>query len=180
MTTMRSPKTVTPDPHAMSSKLVIAANLGLLRAYREFQRRADIEPHLELIKELKLQAAHEKISDQVSDKAGRFPRHGFGISASDSANARRNRDAEQQRRLIKRLAETVNELLVDESVDECRLAISAPIHRQLLDALDHRAREKVTQVLASDLAGTNPQSLKVHFEEASSESTSSSRGSRAR
>jgi hypothetical protein len=60
----------------MNTKLIIVADLGLLRAYREVQGPTDRQPHLELIEELKLERAHEKLSDQVTDQAGRFPRGG--------------------------------------------------------------------------------------------------------
>lgn len=96
-------------------KLIIVADLGLLRVYREVKRPQDREPHLELIEELKPEAAHEKLSDQVTDQAGRFPRgSGANMTTGDlSAGERLNLDAEQTRRLISRLAETINVQLPD-------------------------------------------------------------------
>ena len=46
----------------MNTKLIIVADLGLLRAYRQTQSAADRQPHLKLIAELKPATAHE--SDQ--------------------------------------------------------------------------------------------------------------------
>lgn len=144
----------------MSTRIFIATDLGLLRAYREFKRRQDREPHLELIKEFKPESARKKLSDQVSDRAGRLPRPNTGgASSGDSANERQNRDDELERRVVKQLAQTIDELVTSEEVDDCRLAISAPIHKQLLDAIDHRTREKIGHVLASDLARAEPQEL---------------------
>lgn len=147
-------------------KLIIVTDLGLLRAYREVKGQQDHAPHLELIRELRPQAAHEKLSDQVSDQAGRFSRgSGAGkiIPGDLSAGERLNLDAEQTRRLLGRLAETIDTLLANEAVTDCALAASEPVYRQLLDALNPKAREKISRVLPSNLAKTDPGQLRGHF-----------------
>jgi Protein required for attachment to host cells len=149
----------------MNTKLIIAADRGLLRAYREVREFADRQPHLELIDELRPEAAHEKLSDQVSDQAGRFPR-GSGaanIAGDLSAGERLPLETEQSRRLIELLAARINKLLEDDGVSDCSLAASAPIHKQLLEALSPKARGKISQLLASNLAKTEPSELPGHF-----------------
>jgi len=150
------------------TKLIIVADLGLLRAYREVQGRHDHQPHLELIDEMAPEAAHEKLSEQVTDQAGRFPRGGGpgNIAGDLSAGESLNLETEQSRRLLARLAGRINHLLGESAVTDCYLAASAPIHKQLLEALDPNAREKVRQVLASNLARTDPQELTGHFAKA--------------
>jgi hypothetical protein len=149
----------------MNKTLLIVADLGLLRAYRETQNVADRQPHLELVAELKLERAHQKLSDQVTDQAGRFPRGGGAgnISGDLSAGESLTSEAEQNRRLIAQLAGKINALLADETVTRCSLAISGAIHQQLLDALDAKARTKIIQSLASNLTKTDPQALAGHF-----------------
>lgn len=149
-------------------KLIIVTDLGLLRAYREVKRPQNREPHLELIEELTPEAAHEKLSDQVTDQAGRFPRGGgaANIPGDLSAGERLPLEAEQNRRLIELLAGRINALLADDGVMDCWLAASAPIHKQLLDALNPKEREKISQVLPSNLAGNDPQELLGHFAKA--------------
>jgi hypothetical protein len=150
----------------MNTKLIIVADLGLLRAYRQTQKAKDRQPHLELITELKLAKAHEKLSDQVSDQAGRFPSGGgaAGISGDLSAGEQLHKGIEQDQRLIQKLAEKINELLANVKVTNCVLAASTPIHKQLLDALEPKARDKISQVLASNLAKKAPNELPGHFE----------------
>jgi hypothetical protein len=153
----------------MNTKLIIVADLGLLRAYREVRGSRDRKPRLELIEELAPEAAHEKLSEQVTDQAGRFPRgSGPGNLPGDlSAGERLNLETEQNRRLLARLAEKINGLLADRNVTECFLAASAPIHKQLLEAIDPAVRDKIDRVLASNLARTDPQELPEHFATAS-------------
>lgn len=150
----------------MNNTLLIVADLGLLRAYRKTPNVADRQPHLELIEELKLESAHQKLSDQLTDQAGRFPRGGgaANISGDLSAGESLNSEAEQNRRLIGQLAGRINALLADDNVTRCSIAISGAIHNQLLEAIDPKARAKIGQVLASNLAKTDPSELQAHFE----------------
>jgi hypothetical protein len=149
----------------MNKTLIIVSDLGLLRAYRETQNEADRQPHLELIEELKLESAHQKLSDQLTDQAGRFPRGGgaANISGDLSAGESLNSEAEQSRRLISRLAGRINTLLADDDVTRCSLAVSGAIYKQLLEALGPKARAKIVQSLASHLTKTDPQALAGHF-----------------
>jgi hypothetical protein len=149
----------------MNTKLIIVADLGLLRAYKQVQGLGDREPHLKLVEELEPEAAHQKLSDQMSDQAGRFPKTaGPNIVTGDlSAGERLNLETEQVRRLISQLAERINALLADESVTSCSLAASAPIHKQLLEELSEKERAKISQVLASNLSKINPSELPRYF-----------------
>jgi len=155
----------------MKSKLVIVTDLGHLRAYKQTPGAADRQPSLQLIDELNPPAAAEKLSDQVSDQAGRFPRGGGGAGAGAiagdlSAGEALTREAEQEHRLIQKLAEKIDTLLADEAVTSCLLAVSAPIHKQLCGALRSKSHEKISQVLASNLASTPPPELLAHFKKA--------------
>jgi hypothetical protein len=51
-------------------------------------------------------------------------------------------------------------------VSHCSLAASAPIHKQLLEALSPKARGKISRLLAYHLAKTDPGELPGHFEKA--------------
>lgn len=152
----------------MKTKLIIVADLGLLRAYRVVHNQFSRTPHLELLEELQPEAAHTKWRDQLTDQAGRFPR-GDGanhFTGSISAGERHDLREEQQRRIIGRLAGHINRLLADDDVAACSLAASAPIHRVLLQEVRESVRPKIQQVLASDLAKTEPRELLNHFQQA--------------
>jgi hypothetical protein len=62
------------------------------------------------------------------------------------------------------LAGRINTLLAEDDVTRCSIAISGAIHNQLLEAIDPKARAKIGQVLASNLAKTDPSELRAHFE----------------
>jgi len=149
----------------MKNSLIIVADLGLLRAYRQTQNMDDRQPHLELIEELVPEHSRQKLSDQVSDQAGRFPR-GSGpsnIPGDLSAGERLNLETEQTRRAIGVLAGKINTLLSEPEVTRCSIAISGAIHKQLLDMIDPSVRAKIVQTLASNLTKTAPAALVGHF-----------------
>ena len=152
----------------MKKKLIIVADLGMLRAYRVKSGASGRHAQLELVDEMDSKAAHEKRSDQVSDQAGRFPRGGgaLRVSGNLSAGEQLNQEDEQDHRLIVRLANRINALLADDQVVSCACAASAPIHKQLFEALEPNARVKIGQVLASNLVKTAPNELLGHFEKA--------------
>lgn len=74
----------------------------------------------------------------------------------------------QSRQLIELLAGRINALLEDGGLGSCFLAASAPIHKQLFEALSPKARAKSSQLLASNLAKTDPGELPGHYERAAS------------
>ncbi|MFT6864252.1 MAG: hypothetical protein ACJAVK_002816 [Akkermansiaceae bacterium] len=149
----------------MNETLLIVADLGLLRAYRETQNIDDLQPHLELIEEVKPEGARQKLSDQVTDQAGRFSKGGGASNTPGDLSAGENlhSEAEQERQLISKLAERINALLGDKTVIRCSIAISAAIHQQLLEAISPKARAKIGKVLASNLAKIHPSELLAHF-----------------
>lgn len=149
----------------MNTKMIITTDLGLLRAYRVVQGRMDHQPHLELVEELRPETAHQKVSDQLSDQAGRFAKGSGagGMSGDLSSGEQHDLGLEQDRRLIKLLAGKINDLLADVSIITCSLAASAPILRRLLDQLAAPVREKITAALAIDLTKTAPTELLAHF-----------------
>lgn len=150
----------------MKTKLIIVADLGLLRAYRVVQGQADRQPHLELVDDLRPEAAHQRLGDQLSDQPGRFSKgRGPGdVSGDLSAGEQHDLVLEQRRRLIKLLAARIDALLAHDSVETCSLAVSGPIHLQLLDQLAAHARSKITTTIARDLTKTDPTELLNHFQ----------------
>jgi len=152
-----------PEPLCtkMKTKLMIAADLGLLRAYRLVDGRSRPRAHLELIDELRPELAHQKAADVLTDQPGRFP-SGLG-RGNLSMGEQHDSGLERRRRLIKVLAAKIDALLADKDVDGCFFAASAPIHLQLLDQLAKPARAKITETLARDLTKVAPAELLEHF-----------------
>lgn len=132
----------------MKTKLVVVADLGLLRAYKLYRNETGASPRLELIEEIELNEAHQRITDLVSDQAGRFASSG---SAGASAGERHNIELEHRKRLIKQLAERLTALLRAVDVDACYFAASREINHKMLELLPHDLRAKITKNISADL-----------------------------
>lgn len=148
----------------MRTNLIIVADLGLLRAYRVVQGVNDRQPHLELLDELCPPSAHQKLAEQVTDQSGRFTKgRGPGDVLGDlPAGEQHNLELEQRRRLTTLLADRIAALLAQDGVS-CSLAVSAPIHHQLLEQLPAPARTRIERTVALDLTKEPPGALLERF-----------------
>jgi len=148
----------------MRTNLIIVADLGLLRAYRVVKGANDLQPHLELVDELRPESAHQKIADQVTDQSGRFSKGQgpAGVPGDMPAGEQHDLELEQRRRLVNLLADKIASLLAEEGIS-CALAVSAPIHRQLLERLAPPVRARIEQTLALNLTKESPDALLERF-----------------
>ena len=150
----------------MNTELIITANLGLLRAYRLVKGSNDRQPHLELVDEMRSEAAHQKVADQLSDRPGRFSKGGGpgDVPGDLSAGEQHGYQSEQRRRLTRILGDKISGLLADARATTCYLAASAPIRLQLVDQLAAPARAKVAKTLPLDLTKAEPAELLRRFQ----------------
>lgn len=146
----------------MKQKLVVVTDLGSLKAYRLEKNDFGRSPRLELLEDLQLTGAHERITDQVSDLAGRFGKGG-GPGTGASAGERHNIELEHRRRLVRQLTDRLHRLIHPEEVDACYFAASKEIHHQILDNLEARVRSKITKHIPADLTKLDKVELLSRF-----------------
>jgi hypothetical protein len=148
----------------MKDTLLVVADLGSLKAYKLEKNQLHRSPRLELIEEFNTVQAHTKMGEQLTDQAGRFPRTMVGPqSGAMSAGERHNIELENRKRLIKQLAQSLNEMLLRAEVESCYLAASREINHQLLDGLSTQARQKIEKNVPADLTKIEKNDLLDHF-----------------
>lgn len=148
----------------MKNTLVVITDLGGLKAYRLDDDQQFSNPRLELLEEFTNPDAQTRLVDQVTDLAGRFPRGtAFGNNGAMSDGERHNIELEKRRRGVRRLATRLNSLMNDPNVEQCYLAASKEINRQLLDELESNARAKIGMNIPADLMKVNKSELMRHF-----------------
>jgi protein required for attachment to host cells len=150
----------------MKNRLVVVADLGCLKAYEVEYDGLSTKPRLKLIKELNTEKALGRISNRLTDEAGRFP--GGNERSHPEIRAfgeRHNIKLELERRAIKRLAQSINGLVKgrDEPV---YFAATREINRQILHALAPEARVKIKKNVPEDLTKINGVKLLSHFQAA--------------
>ncbi len=147
----------------MKNTLIVVMDLGLLKAYR-LERTQQNTPRLVLVEELTTAEAHSKLTDKLSDQAGRYrvPTSNMAMSFGE----RQKIDLEFRKRLVKQLAEQLSRLLNRDGVEECYVAASKEINHFILDALGHNERAKIVINLPADLTKVEKTELLDRFQKA--------------
>lgn len=133
----------------MTPKLVIVADLGLLKAYR-LERTPRGTPRLVDLATIRLEEAHHRIVEQVRDLAGQrgAPTNtAWGAPVTDDHNFR----LELKRRLLRKIAGHIQHLASEEDPDALWLVVPEEIHHALLEELASPVRSRVEKVVPRDL-----------------------------
>ena len=133
----------------MKSKLLIVADLGLVRAYiLEFTPNRT--PRLEQLEEVLLEDAHSRMLDKVTDEAGRRRspmQKNSGAPLADDHNFK----LEFKRRLIRQIADHILRLIERNAYDICWVAAPKEINQKILQELPRAVRSRIKKNLPRDL-----------------------------
>ena len=143
----------------MREKLVFVADLGSFKVYRMAPDPL-VSPHLELVAQQLL--AHPRLAEQVTDSAGRNSaptQKKWGAPLSDGNHL----ELETRRRLIKKLAQWIEDFAAHHAGDDCWLAAPKEINHQLCEELSATTRGRIEKNLPLDLTKVEPKSLLDRF-----------------
>jgi hypothetical protein len=146
----------------MKNKLVVVTDLGSLKAYKLDKNELGRNPRLELLEHVEIADAHEKLTDKVSDLAGRFGKGGKPGEGA-SAGERHNIQLEQRRRLVRRLADRLNTLIRPPEIEACYFAASKEINYQILAGLEPHVHAKIEKNIHADLTKVDKSELLGRF-----------------
>jgi Protein required for attachment to host cells len=144
------------------SSLVIVTDRGSLKAYRvdETPTRG---PSLQLVQAFDTTQAHGKLTDKLTDFAGRFAvsdgpgaHHGASIAETKLGN-------ETDRRLYKQLADQISQIVKRDAADGWAFAAPAEFHAQIVDLLPHEIRSRIVEHVKADLVKIEAAKLPAHF-----------------
>jgi len=150
-----------PESAHPSTKLVIVADLGHLKAYRLEERPELSRPRLELIESMETIETHQ-LREDVTDQAGRFRKEPAVVRAL-SDGEEHNLDLERRNRTVRMLAETITTLIAQEHVPNCYLAADARINQSLLGEMDQLTRQKMQKNIPANLSKLDPEELVERF-----------------
>lgn len=145
----------------MKNRMIVVADLGSLKAYKIDKIEHTGAHKLELVHDVQLEHAHEKITDMVSDQGGRFANR--GTAAGASAGERHNIEIEHRKRLVRQITDRIEKLLAIPEVHGCYFAASKEINHQVIDGLDTRTRAKIEKNLPVDLTKIDKEVLLGRF-----------------
>lgn len=143
------------------TSFVIVADRGSLKAYRvdETPTRG---PSLHLVQSLNLTDAHGKLSDKVTDLAGRYAASdGSGVHAASISETKL--ETETDRRIHKQLADQITKIVNENGTEGWSFAAASEIHTAIVDLLPNRVRDRIVEHVKSDLVKIEPAKLQNHF-----------------
>jgi hypothetical protein len=151
--------------------LVVVADLGRFKAFELVRKRTGRPPALEVIESKRHEQIHSKLSEQLTDFAGRFPQvhgpHDVGDTGM-SMGEQHNLELEQRRRAIQTIAAELDRLLASNEFGACWLAAPQPFHQTLIDVLRPETRAKILIALHRDLTKLDATEIVEAFETVSS------------
>ncbi len=141
--------------------VIIVVDLGHFKTYRVILSEFE-STRIELIKAYDTIEAHVKMSDKVSDRAGRF--------GSDSSKKTRkgfgephNIETEKKKRLVKQISGEIESLLEKESPSKWFLAAEKSINRQIIENLPLKLSKLLDKNIVADLTKTEKKKLLNRF-----------------
>ncbi len=148
----------------MPDKLVLLADLGTLKAYKVTRDELHGHPRIDLVENMENVNAHQRISDMVTDQAGRFG-VGNGVAAGQMSHGENhNLKTENEKRSIELLSSRVNEIVGGSDAAHFYFAAPAQINQRVVDGFSSAVRAKMQKNLNSDLIKIDKSELLARFQ----------------
>jgi hypothetical protein len=149
----------------MRNKLVLVSDLGCLKAYKVDYDELSTNPKVELIEEVTTDEADGRLSDKLTDEAGRFPGGGRGYHVVRANGERHNISLELERRAIGYLAGKVNHIVKNHGNEDRSVYLAAvkEINNQIMNRLEPMVRMRIEKNVPEDLTKIRGTRLLQHF-----------------
>ena len=131
-------------------KIVFVADLGHFKAYT-FTKTPQGTGKLDLIESFDSLEAHGKFSDKVTDSAGKFGESVGKNSFVQGSGEAHNIDTENEKRLVKNIAKSINKIVIERNCDSWLLAAEKAINGQIVEYLDPAVKSKLEKNIAANL-----------------------------
>ena len=142
--------------------VIVAANLGKVRALRIEPMPGKRHPfHVEEIKLPEQEEGPERVSEIVTDQAGRFPTgKGTGMSTGEAHGL----EEENETRLLRSLASRIESIVREEGCESWNLAIPKTIADRLIERLDKKLVTRLARTERADLTKLPVKELVARFD----------------
>jgi len=144
-------------------KVIIAVDLGHFKAYKVTKQEHE-STKIQLIESYDSIESHGKLSDKLSDTAGRFGVGGGKNGAAKGYGEPHNIELEMEKKAAKLISNDINAIIKKEGVTKWYLAASKMINSQILDNLDADVKAKLDKNIMSNLTKTDKSDIMKHFE----------------
>jgi hypothetical protein len=145
------------------NKIIIAVDLGHFKAYRITKNPME-SARTKLIKSYDAIDAHGKLSEKLTDNAGRFGTGRGTKIVAKGYGEQHNLHMEIEKKLIKTIARDINEIIKKEKYPKWYLAAIRKINKQVVELLNVTVKNKLEKNITSDLTKTHTSEILSYFE----------------
>lgn len=148
------------------SEILVTVDLGTLNAYEIIKDPIKLQSdRLNMIKSEVMIEPRARAAKKFSDSAGRFYQGGGAGGTAAGFGEQHNAELETEKRLIKYIADTINELVLERDSDRWFLAAEKSINKQILEQLAPPVRAKLEKNVAANLTKAPKLEIMGHFVE---------------
>jgi hypothetical protein len=145
------------------NRLIVAVDIGHFKAYKLTKEPME-SARIKLIENYDSLEGHGKISEKMSDRAGRFGTVGSKNGISTGSGEAHNTELEHSKRMLKLIARDINSLILKGNYDGWYLAAGKKINGQIVENLDPTVKAKLEKNISSDLTKADKSAILGHFE----------------
>ncbi len=145
------------------STIIIAVDLGHFKAYR-IPKSPLGKSKIELIEIYDSIEAHGKMSDKLTDKAGRNGMMGGRKGAAKGYGEPHNMALQTEKKMLKLIAKDINVLLSREKYDTWYIAAPKEINSRIIENLNPDVKAKLGKNIQADLTKFGKAEILSHFE----------------
>jgi hypothetical protein len=142
--------------------IIITVDLGHFKAYRIIIDPIT-SPKIELIESYDSIEGHGKLSEKLSDIAGRFVGGGGKGEVAKGYGEPHNLVADIRKKLVKMIAMDINALIKKEDCDKWYLAAGERINKDIVKKLEPEVKAKLKKNISLDLTNTPKSKILSHF-----------------
>lgn len=143
-------------------KIIVTVDLGHFKAFKSAKDPLNRES-LTLIESYDSIEGHGKLSDQLSDSAGRFMKGSRKGEATRGSGEPGNLEADINRKIIKIIAKNISDLITREKKPVWYLAAPVKVNNQIIKLLSPDVRARLDRNIVADLIKVDKSEILNHF-----------------
>jgi len=144
-------------------RLIIAVDLGHFKAYK-VSTDSPGSPKIHLIESYDSIEGHGKLSEKVSDGAGRFGVSGGKNGAAKGYGEPHNIELEAEKKAAKLIAKDIAAIIGREGIKKWWFAAANKLSSLILENLEPDLKAKMDKNINSNLTKTNKSEILKHFQ----------------
>ena len=144
-------------------RLIIAVDLGHFRAYK-LSTDSPGSPKIHLVESYDSVEGHGKLSEKVSDGAGRFGVGGGKNGAAKGYGEPHNIELEAEKKAARLIAKDIAAIISREGDKEVVVSAAHKLNSLVVENLDPEVKSNLDKNVNSNLTKTNKSDILKHFE----------------